>query len=371
MGESATILCAGPGLGFYVPGAILAVQLRRRRPVDLVAIEGLLPPSRQATVRQSRLAFHRDFRVALMGQRVARDITAELDGDAVAAMLLRWGMQGRRRFIVFSGFWVPLVERYLRESAPASTRVDYCHVDTVPSTSWRLVAQRPPGVRDVWFASWEEQRLCYRLDVSGEPPLAWGERSGRLLAHGGGWGMGTYRERIRPLQERQLPLDVLCYEPSELTPGHDATGHYYLDPDWFPWTPGDCLFPRLGQVDGSGSIRYTSNPEYPELFRVIRRALAMISKPGGGTLIDSLAAATPLILLEPFGDYERKNGLLWKHLGFAIDFDDWFAGGCQTEVLEALHRNLLAARAQVESYADHCCASDEVLNRPATGTAGP
>ena len=38
--EPLTVLGAGPGLGFYVPAAILARRVRRARPVDLVILPG-------------------------------------------------------------------------------------------------------------------------------------------------------------------------------------------------------------------------------------------------------------------------------------------------------------------------------------------
>lgn len=350
-GDVVTILGAGPGLGFYVPGAILSRRIGRSRPVDLRVIEALLPPPKQDIVRRARVAFHRDFGVARMGQRLAKDITGDLSGEAVDALLARFRDERRREFIVLSGFWAPLLSRYARERG-AGVRMDYCHVDCAPSASWALVRDRPPGARDVWFARWEDRSLRHRLEIGDEPPLPWAARSGRLLAHGGGWGLGTYRERIRALEPHGLALDVLAYEPADLAPPRPGMRQLMVHPEWSPFEakePRDW-FPPLGEVDASGAIRYTAGADVPPLFELTRRALAVISKPGGGTLIDSLAAATPLILVEPFGEYERKNGALWTELGFAIGFEDWVAGGCRLDVLEPLHHNLLAARARTPPY---------------------
>lgn len=356
-----TILCAGPGLGFYIPGALLARQLRHERLVDLVVIEGLLSPEKQEIIRRARQAFHRDFRVALMGQRVVHDMTPDLRPDAVQHLLSRWAAEGRRHFIVFSGFWGPIMARYLREYAPGATWVDYCHVDAAPSSSWSLVRERPPHARDVWFLSWADRRLHSRLEVSGEAPLPWEARGERLLAHGGGWGMGTHLQRSADLDPSQVSLDVLCYEPADLEPRRPQWRYFLLPPGWFPWSirPDQSLFPPLGIIDESGAARFVENHEYPEIFRLIRAAPAMISKPGGGTLIDSLAAATPLLLLEPFGEYEQKNGLLWKEWGFAMDLASWVSGGCRREDLQRMHDRLVAARARVRNYAAVCCGAEE------------
>jgi UDP-N-acetylglucosamine:LPS N-acetylglucosamine transferase len=76
----------------------------------------------------------------------------------------------------------------------------------------------------------------------------------------------------------------------------------------------------------------------------VREAIAVVSKPGGGTLLDSLAAATPVVLLAPWGGPEAKNGALWEELGFGIDFQRWRRTGFDQCVLEDLHHSLLAAR---------------------------
>ena len=72
----------------------------------------------------------------------------------------------------------------------------------------------------------------------------------------------------------------------------------------------------------------------------------MVSKPGGGTLLDSLTAATPIVLLPPWGEPEAKNGELWEELGFGIDFQRWRETGFDYRVLEDLHHRLLEAGEQ-------------------------
>jgi len=343
-----TVLGAGPGLGFYVPAAMVARQASRARPVDLLAIESLLPPDKQAIVERSRLAFHRSFDVARMGQRMVKDITGDLDAGAVEALLARWGAEERRDFVVFSGFWAPLVARFARESGRA-LRIAHCHVDCAVSSSWGLAPQG--GAEDVWFVRWEGRALNHRLDVCGRPPLPWVERSGRLLAHGGGWGIGTYRDRVRSVEPSRWPLDVLAYEPGDAAQAPPGARVFLLDPGWAPWKAGGDWFPPLGHLEsGQSPVRIVRNADYPPLFDLTRTAAAVISKPGGGTLIDSLAAATPLLLIEPFGDYERKNGELWKELGFAADLAGWIAGGCSRDALESMHRRLLAARDRTPPY---------------------
>lgn len=75
-----------------------------------------------------------------------------------------------------------------------------------------------------------------------------------------------------------------------------------------------------------------------------------MSKPGGGTLVDSLSAAAPLVYLEPFGDHERANALLWERLGFGIAYDRWAASGFARSALETLHHNLLRHALSLSDY---------------------
>jgi len=174
----------------------------------------------------------------------------------VEVLLERWRREERRDFAVFSGFWAPLVARFAR--GREGLQVAHCHVDCEPSASWSLV--QGGGARDVWFVRWEGRALNHRLEVCGRPPLPWVERSGRLLAHGGGWGIGTYRDRVRPLDPSRWPLDVLAYEPGDAAQTPSGTRVFMLDPAWAPWKAGADWFPPLGQVESDREIRTRATP---------------------------------------------------------------------------------------------------------------
>jgi UDP-N-acetylglucosamine:LPS N-acetylglucosamine transferase len=76
----------------------------------------------------------------------------------------------------------------------------------------------------------------------------------------------------------------------------------------------------------------------------------MLCKTGGGTLIDSLWSATPIVALEPFGEHEQINALLWERLGFGMGYDAWRSSGFSLDLLEKAHLNLLRARDGVADY---------------------
>jgi hypothetical protein len=132
-------------------------------------------------------------------------------------------------------------------------------------------------------------------------------------------------------------------EVSQLRPGDRA---YMVDPTWRAWDRSDGVhgYPPFGEVGG------TTRASGHALYELIRRSHAIISKPGGGTLIDSLSSATPVVLLEPYGYAEAKNGALWEELGYGISFAKWRDAGFSTQQLEQLHDNLVRRSVRGDSY---------------------
>ena len=330
------ILTSGVALGVHVPGLLLRDRLREQGARAHVSVlERLMPAQTLATTARSKQAFHRDFRVALAGQKLARDASIATDGQAVDDLLRDWRAREVSRFVVFSGFWLPIVERYVAEAGVVP--VDICHVDSVQSPSFDKAGPTTLDVNHIWLAN---DRIPCSIPVSREEPLAWTERDHRLLVHGGGWGMGTYRERAPELLAHGFELDVVAYENRDLAE-LDGVRYFMIDPEWHPWL--DDGYPPFGPVIPGEVPVFAQRQGHHGSFDLARRALATVSKPGGGTLLDSLWAATPAVLLEPFGPHEQRNADLWQRLGFGIAFDDWAAKDFAIDVLEDLHNALLAA----------------------------
>jgi hypothetical protein len=62
-------------------------------------------------------------------------------------------------------------------------------------------------------------------------------------------------------------------------------------------------------------------------------------------MTDSFASATPLIMLEPFGEHEKDNADLWEELGFGIRYERWiseYGGGA--DILEKMHTAMLESK---------------------------
>src|SRR5207253_2906817 len=136
----------------------------------------------------------------------------------------------------------------------------------------------------------EEKRIIHENTVTDAPPVRFVEREDRLAVHGGGWGIGTYRSKILDLQQTGYALDVVIHEPDEANHKRPEDRCLMTDPEWHPWA-GE--FPPMAEVVDQRSIIYKRSADVHSLYEVIRRCKAIVSKPGGCTLIDSLNSATP------------------------------------------------------------------------------
>jgi hypothetical protein len=137
------------------------------------------------------------------------------------------------------------------------------------------------------------------------------------------------------LERTSWGCDVVVQARDEAARARPGDRYFMVDPEWHPWHR-EHTFPPFGEIGG----RFDSSDRHA-LFDLIRRSKAIVSKPGGGTLIDSLSAATPVVLLEPYGYAEASNAALWEHLGFGISYSKWRDSGWSESVLEELQRNLV------------------------------
>lgn len=352
-----TILCSGVALGVYVPGLLLERLLRQRGlATEVVVLENLLQAEHKARLRANKAAFHASFTVALAGQRLARDLRTVMDDALIEALFDGWDQSGATYFIVFSGFWIPVVEAYRARTRDRRIHAELCFMDAATSTSWRLFRDRLSTFPQRTIFDGEAQRIPCTFPFFTEPGTPWDRRPERYVIHGGGWGMGTYKDTIPELEQRGVALDIIAYETFETADLQLEQRAFMVDPQWNPWDRdenGRHILPPFGEVRAGIPPDFHSRPERHGLFEVVRQARAIISKPGGATLLDSLASATPLVTLAPFGGYEQKNADLWHRLGLGISYEDWRASGFSPAPLEACASSLVQVRAKTPDYVDH------------------
>lgn len=359
MGNSTvTILCSGFGLGLYIPGLLASRRLEEKNiPTEVLVLENLISEEKRDTVIRSRKAFHDNFSFALMSARMPMDIRQSIDPGLVKELLDRWVKAERRYFIILSGHWMYIMEDYRSRIAPDTLNADILYVDSELPPSWKNLKQHMPDYNcrynEEWLYKFKDGKIKYQIPISKDDPIPYAERPERFLIHGGGWGVGTYREKIPVLQDRGLPLDIVAYERKEAMNRREGDRCFMVNPSWRAWDRNGSErreFPPFGEIKASEEPVFTNKKEYHDLFDLTRTAKAIIGKPGAGTLMDSVAAATPVIMLEPYGDHERKNALLWERLGYGISYDKWEESNCSMKLLCKLHENLLRGRKEVPDY---------------------
>lgn len=224
-------------------------------------------------------------------------------------------------------------------------------MDSDHSPSWEAAAGAAAG-RHEWLFSWPERRLVHTLPT-GAQVVPFAERERRLVVHGGGWGIGSYREFLEEGLRHGFGCDVRRYFPEDEIPRATGLREFEQCADWEPWdvdAAGRHTFPTLCMRTEDGLRPVSSPPAYHNALELIRGAMAVVIKPGGATLLDSVETATPIVFLTPYGAHEEKNLRLWEELGFGIRLEEWCATGFSLEPLERCHENLRRARMGLPAY---------------------
>lgn len=352
------ILCSGVALGVYIPGLLVNRDLKKRGvSSEVFVLENLIVESKKNKINKNKEAFHKSFKVAKMGQKIAGDIMDSVGDYELEQLLNKWIEEDIHEFIVVSGFWLSVIEKYRERVKKVDVKCHCLHIDSCISPSWKKVNINPEYCTSEYLFSYDEKKLVQDIVVSDETPVPFKEREDRLLIHGGGWGMGTYQSKIPELIDHDIYLGIVAYNVSEIE--ENSNNKYYaLDENWSPWiknSKGLYEFPPFAEVKYNETPKFKFKEEYPGLYDVTRNVKAVISKPGGSTLVDSLSAATPIITLEPFGEHEQKNADLWIELGFAISYEEFKKSGFKMDILEELHNNLYKARGNRNLYVDELC----------------
>lgn len=357
--RTVTLLCSGFGLGLYIPGLLIArrLELLGER-TEVCVFENVMLPDKIDQVLRSKQACHRSFSFAQFSAKMPMDITLSIDEAAVDTLLDQWAGEGRRDFLVFSGHWVHVVNRYRDKVYPATVNAEIVYVDGGLPPSWTSLKHFAPdyaaGFRETWIYDPAKLKLAYPIIVNDAQPIPYRDRDSRFVIHGGGWGMGTYQNKIPELRAKGIPLDIVVYEREEARGGAANDRFYMIDPSWSPWhrdERGGHIFPPFGEVAQGKPTAFVHRDSHHELLDITGASKGIIGKPGAGTMIDSLASATPLIMLEPFGEHERINTELWESLGFGISYEQWKQDDFSLERLERLHENLVAARGAYTDFA--------------------
>ncbi|WP_160677138.1 UDP-glucuronosyltransferase [Clostridium sp. C8-1-8] len=357
MNKKVMILCSGFGLGFYVPGLLMNYGFNSKDvESEVLVFENYVVKEKRDNILSSKAAYHENFKAALLAQRMPWDIRKSLDMEKVDKLLNSWKEKGIDDFIVLSGHWIFLLEEYKRRNPSTLINAQIIYIDCEPSPSWKslkkYISNYSKDYCEMFLFNYDEKRIQYNIGIENNDIVTFDDRENRLMLHGGGWGMGNYRDKIPELKEKDFQLDIIAYREDEADYSGFGNRYFMMDPKWTAWGEEGrkAVFPPFGQLKANEETMFLTKEQYHPSFDLVRKCKAMISKPGGGTLIDSLNACTPIILLEPFGDHEKKNMELWEELGFGISYENWKKTDFDLEVLRKLHVKLALQRLSNKDY---------------------
>ncbi len=357
MNNIVTILCSGMGLGFYIPGLLIKSQLKEMgiSTHEEVFESYLTPASKQKTI-QSKSAYNEDFGIAQVAARMPFDIRKYIDHSEVLKLIDMWKNENRKNFILLSGHWVPIIDMYADKLATRGLNIDLLQVDADLSPSWKHLKKIANGnqhnYNNICLYDRNKNVINYEIPILKKDQVRYSQRSDFFTLHGGGWGMGTYKEKIEELNDMGFSLNIVAYKEDEVDFNNKMNRYYMIKPGWCAWDKnmGHHEFPPFAEIISNNKPDFKNRAEYHELFEIISESKAIISKPGAGTLIDSLGSATPVIMLEPFGSHEKSNFRLWEFLGYGISYNQWEKTGFLEDILEEMQLKLHNSRGLYKSY---------------------
>lgn len=342
MNDTSTILCSGIALGVYTPALLYKKNIENEhKTADIVALESVFSIEKQEQLQRNKILFHQNFKLAKLAHRLPPAMSQHYDKQKADHLMEKWLDEKRSHFTVFSGFWIPLLEEYIAKSGREDIAVECIHMDAGLSPSWKRYVNSCDKYHNTWL--WGDE--CIKTIPAGSDfeILAYEQRGNRLIVHGGGWGMGNFKEKVSCLANCEYELDIVKYEMVEEDESDIA--YYRIDPAWVPWESYE--FPPMLYGKGSNLSKMDAR-NYHNMLEISRRCKGIVSKPGGATLLDSILSATPLIMLEPLGEHEQRNAEIWKKYGFGISVEDWEKSHFSHSILSELHNNLLEYQEKIK-----------------------
>ena len=290
--------------------------------------------------------FHDNFRIAKKAHQIAGDMSAYCDEQLIKKWMMQMKKEGNKRFILFSGYWIPVIIKY-KEILAQNIFIDCIHMESVYSNSWKRYSASVINENQIWmFGTNKQVFIPYEIDNQ----LF---NTKQIIIHGGGWGMGLLQEAYERLKDSGYVVYRVAYNQKEYETFYQNDKNvYYMDEQWNPWVKdeeGEFQYP----------IIYKGNKLY-SLDKMLVENEAIVSKPGGGTLLDSLVLKRPIILTQALSGYEKKNSDLWKKLGYGMDFEEWEQCKFTGELLRRMRTNLYEYKNNAISVEEELCSLGQV-----------
>jgi hypothetical protein len=335
------------GYGVYLPALIVSRRLARAGiDSEVYLVENLFTDEKKKTFRATRQAFGKNFRLAQLAAKVPTDYHACIDRNEADRIYDLWNEQMATDFLCFSGLWLDMLEDYIPGSGIKN--ITCCRIDAGEATTWAN-RNNIKIDRTYYFSNLQTKEINYTLAVPAIQALSYPERQHAVLVHGGGWGLGNFVEKTEGLEQAGYARKIILNDG--LQEDRKNTSFFVGDPNWDPLLHPDAekLFPPLGAIE-NGSIKYTYCPEHHTALKLIHESKAVISKPGGMTLVDAIITETPFIYLDPMGPNEQGNTILIEHHQLGTSYEVWKNNNFSEQLLQDYHNNIRKLKEKLPDF---------------------
>jgi hypothetical protein len=319
---------------------ILYNRLRRDvKDITFEVVENLFHTDKMKRITENRLAYQKDIRIAQISSRmnIAGNIV-NFDDEKVNNLLQVWKNRKINTFIVFSGNWGSVLKKYRDYICREVVKV-CIHMDCDIAPSWKNFNMDCDAA--FWIVGNNEHIIDSYIALEDICPTPFNQRENRLVMHGGGWGIGLENGIINTICEKGFNLDVISLRNIDMLNGKIRC--FYTN-DWQPWGIEEKVFPPLYYNSCNMNLK---NIHY--INELVKSSIGIISKPGGGTLMDSFNTATPIIFTTAIAKHEEANADYWCKNGFGLTFSEWQRNNFSIEILEECHKNLYKNRINTEN----------------------
>lgn len=350
------VLTSAMGLGTYVPALFLKdFFLSKGIPCHVQLIESYLCSEKINKFLQNKKQYHESFKTAKLGHKLAEKQLSELlDENEKKHIFKDWNSRECDLFIVMSGNWMDALLEYIKMGKINSHSICTVHMDVGSTPSWYRFMDKDQGwnvtVYDtdkVEYIFEYPKKFFKKVSVFEKPEKPC------VYIHGGGWGMGTYQERYKDFGD-SLPYRIRTTIHSLGEANFNNEWEYYLlDKKWMPWQlHTKDLYPPINRVMRN-EVCVIPNELHGGMYSLYEDCCAIISKAGGGTLMDSLITATPLVFIDPIAKHEKKNQELWIKLHFGITYEDWEKSNFSISLLYEMYQKLIEYREEISGLGDY------------------
>lgn len=331
------LLSSSLALGVYVPAKMLQDELRcLDTETDIHIVEGLFQIDKKINIEVNKRKFGENFKLAKAAHTMPNHFSKSIDETLKEQCFKKWNAGNYSLIIVMSGFWLDLVYEYDWNYAHNS-KIILLHLDSAESHSWHQSTSLRNSYKEMWFFSESNNQINYKICT--RPYIH--EENKSIIVHGGGWNMGEYKDAIRTMNQAGYRLSVIVNYIKDI-PSFDIDNDYYVLQANFTYdlVLENPTYPCLMRFINGKLVVLQENNNNP-FADLINSSCAIISKPGGGTLIDSLTYGIPLIFTEELAKYELCNAQLWVRKGLGMLFEEFIKLTDKKKHLLDMRRNII------------------------------